>query len=393
MQHLGLTKHDRLAFEQQLRSSHEIRVDVDLLDLDGHVISSVSPKLLDGQVLGDRHSFGEHHGPQRRLTLNLLDPGYALDVDTASPRDGTVYYDRQIRVHYNVRVPALGDWVSVPVFTGPPWKLQRTDENVYIEADDASVLGMGETWLPLHIKKGTPKIDAVERILSERCGFTNFRFPDRKARLAHPVSLHRRAHGWAWAQRIMASMDLHLYVDGRGVPTARQLPTHHSWTFNPGPGGEIIDPVGVTTSRDRFANVVKVIGRKPHGAKHRVSYTAKPPRNHPNSPWELARENGGVPYFKEVVIRNDHFRTDAECKAKAERVLKDRMRSHEEMTASILPWPHLEPGDMARLVTKGGHGVSDRIDTFTLPLGVDSAPPMTLGWFDKPAPRVGRVRR
>lgn len=393
MQHLGLSAADRKVFEQTLRGNHDVRVDVDLLDLDDHVISSVSPKLLDGQVLGDRHGFGQPHGPQRRLTMTLLDPGFALDVDTKAPRDGTLYYDRQVQVHYNVRVPALGDWVSVPVFTGPPWKLQRTDAEVYIEADDASVLGMGNVWKPIHVKKGTLKVDAAKRILSERCGFTRFRFPDRKARLAHPVSLGRKAHGWAWASRILASMDLHLYVDGHGTPTARRLPTHPSWTFNPGAGGEIIDPVSLTTDRSRFANVVEVIGRKPKGAKHRVSYRAVAKRSHPNSPWELARENGGVPYFQVVTIRNDHFRTDAECKAKAVRVLADRMRSRNEMTASILPWPHLDQGDMARLLTAAGGVTVDRIDTFTLPLGVDGEPPMTLGWFDRPIPHTGRIRR
>lgn len=390
--HLGLTAAERRTFEQTLRSSHDIEVDVDVLDLDLQLLSSVTAKVLDGQVQVDRHGFGEHHGPQRRITLSLFDPTFGLKFDSPSLRDGTVYYDRLVRVHYNVRVPELQDWINVPVFTGPPWKLQRDEAEVYIEADDASVLGFGELWQTLHIKKGTPKVEAAKRIL-RRVGFTHFRFPDRKAKLAHPVSIGRRGHAWAWAARILASMDLHLYIDGRGVPAARQLPEHPAWTFNPGQNGEIIDPVARSTDREGFYNVVKVVGRRPKGAKHRVSYTAYPHRSHPHSPWSLARDNGDKPYFKVKTIHNDHFRTDHECERKARRVLRDVIRAKEELTASIVPWPHAEQGDMVRFRTLGGGVTTDRLDTFTLPLTVTGGQPMTIGWFDQPALHKRRIRR
>lgn len=391
MQRLGLSASELDDFHAALRNPHDISVDVDLLNLDGDVLGSVTPKLLTGQVLGDRHAFGDPNGPQRRLTLGLLDPRNALNVDSRDPDDGTVYYDRMVRVTYSVYVSALEDWVEVPVFTGPPWKLQRTNDEVYIEADDASVLGWGNSWRPKTIPKGTKKVDAIRRILTQRAGFTRFRLPERKAKLAHAVSLNRHQSPWGVASRIAKSMDLQLFVDGEGTVVARRLPDHPLWTFNPGEGGEIVDPLALSTDRERFANVIEVIGRKPKGAKRRVRFVAYAPRNHPSSPWSLARD--GVPYFKVETIRNDHFRTTAECRRKAQRVLADRLRGHTEMTCSVLPWPHVDPGDMGRFVTSGGEPTVDRIDTFTLPLGVEGAPPMTIEWFDKPAPHKRRVRR
>lgn len=388
---LGLSHPDLKLYQSALRNPHDVSIAVDLLDLDGNVLGSVTPKMLDGQVQGDRHGFGDPRGPQRKLTLTLLDPNNALNVDTDDPDDGTVYYDRLIRVTYSVYVVALDDWIDVPVFTGPPWALQRTNDEVYIEADDVSALGWGNAWRPKTIAKGKRKVDAIREILSSRAGFTRFDLPERKARLAHPVSLGRMQHPWGVAARIAASMDLQLYVDGAGTVCARRLPTNPLWTFNPGEGGEIIDPLALSTDRGRFANTVEVIGRKPKGAKRRVRARAVAPRKHPHSPWNLARD--GQPYFKVERIRNDHLRTTAECERKAQRILEDRLRSLSEQTCSILPWPHLTPGDLARFTTLGGESTVDRIESFTLPLGLDGAPAMTLNWLDRPAPHRRKVRR
>lgn len=395
MQRVDLTTAELKEFEATLRRSHEVMVRVTLLDLDWNPLSSVTPRVLDGVVLGDRNGFGEKHGPQRRLSLTLFDPGFALNVDTASPADGTVYYDRLVQVHYSVNVPSLGRWVTIPVFAGPPWELRREDAVVTIEADDASVLGWGEAWKPLTVKKRARKVKAIRRILAERAGFTRFRLPARKGKLAHTVSLGRMERPWVQADQIAASMDLQLLVDGNGYVTARELPESPIWTFRPAvdgqPGGTIIDPVSTDTSREDFANIIVVIGRKPKGAKKRVRYVARAPKVHPHSPHSLAQN--GVPYRKVVLIRNDKLRTKRECKKVATRELNDRIRSLTTMTCSILPWPHLEPGDLAEFVATGGDSVIDRVDTYSLPLGVMNAPAMSIGWTGRPRPRPGKVRR
>lgn len=368
-----------------LRSSHEMRVRVTLTDLDGSVRGSITPRVTDGQVEADRHHFGDEKGPTRRCTLTFIDPDNALGVDQETPGEGALYFNRRIEVVYSVSVPDVG-WVDVPVFCGVPWSLQRTGDEVFVDADDLSALGWGSAWRPKTLHKGMRKVDAIAEILADRAGLTEVDLPRRKARLAHRVSLSRHQHPWAVAQHIASSMDLQLYVTGSGTVRARKLPDKPLITFKCGDGGEIVDPIALSADRDNFANVVTVIGRKPKGAKRRVRYSAVAKRTWENSPWRLAVN--GVPQFIEAVIQNDHLRTKAECKKKADRILADKMRIRGEVTCSILPWPTLEPGDKARFVTREGDATVERIDSFTLPLRPSSGP-MTLNF--KAAPQ--RTRR
>lgn len=372
-----LSHADQLLFEAALRDSHQMRVTVTLSDLDGNVRGSLTPRVTEGQVEADRHHFGDNKGPTRRASMTFLDPGNALGIDSSDPDAGALYYDRRIEIVYGVRVPALNAWVDVPVFCGVPWRLQRTGDEVFIDADDLSVLGWGAAWRPKTLHKGMRKVDAIEEVLSTRVGFTDIRLPKRKARLAHSVSLDRHQHPWAVARHIASSMDIQLYVNGAGAVVGRRLPEKPLWTFNEGEQGEITDTLALSSDREAFANVVTVIGRKPKGQKKRVRYSAVAPRHWENSPWKLAVN--GVPNFVEYVIQNDHFRTKAECKRKADRVLADRMRKKSEVTCSVLPWPHLEPGDKARFVTLGGDPTIQRVDSFTLPLS-PAGGSMTLNW-------------
>lgn len=388
MHHGHLTEPERKLRDEALRSSHRMLVKVVVSDLDGKVRGSLTPRITSGQVQGDRHHFGDPKGPTRRCTLTFLDPDNELGIDDENPSAGALYFDRRIEVIYCVLVPTLG-WVEIPVFCGVPWRLQRTGNEVYVDADDLSVLGWGSNWKPKTLHRGMLKVDAIEEILADRVGLTDVRLPRRKAKLSHPVSLDRHQHPWKLARHIASSMDLQLFVDGSGAVVGRRLPGSPLATFNSGDGGEIVDPIATSTDRDKFANVVTVIGRKPKGAKKRVRYSAVAPRHHENSPWRLAVN--GVPNFTEVVIHNDHFRTVAECRRKAERVLADRMRVVAEVTCSVLPWPHLEPGDKARFVTPGGDVVVDRIDSFTLPLSPADGP-MTLNWKAAPIRTRHRLR-
>lgn len=374
----------------RLRTSHQVLVQVTLTDLDGNVRGSITPQVLTGQVMGDRLHFGDPKGPTRRLSVTFLDPHNALGVDQANPSAGAVYYNRRIEVVYSINVPALGMWVDFPVFCGVPWRLQRTNDEVAIEADDLSVLGWGSAWRPKKLHKHMRKVDAIAEILSDRVGLTDVRLPERKARLPHPISLSRHQHPWAVARHIAASMDLELFVSGSGAVVGRKLPDKPHVTFRCGDGGEVIDQPAISTDRDGFANVVTVIGRKPKGAKERVRYSAVAKKSWDNSPWQLMVN--GVPNFKEVVIHNDHFRTKAECKKKADRILLDKMRTTAEVTCSILPMPFLEPGDKARFVTLDGDVMVDRIDSFTLPLLVSDGP-MTLNFRAAPPRTRHRIRR
>src|SRR5690606_33235533 len=96
---LGLTSNERRAFEEALRSSHTRKIEVEVLNLDGKRLSTISSQLLDGQVNVDLDA-----DVSRSLTLSFLDPAHALNFDTDSPDDGAVYADRMLRVRYGVHV-------------------------------------------------------------------------------------------------------------------------------------------------------------------------------------------------------------------------------------------------------------------------------------------------
>lgn len=384
MESLGLDNAGRREFERTLATSHDIRVDLTLMDLNHDVIGSV--RMIDGQgqVQGDRLGFGERHGPQRRLTLTTLDPYNRLGVSNGGADDTQLYFDRTIQVSYGVLCPTVG-WVDLDVFTGLPWKLQNTDGVLYVEADDLSRLGWEAAWKPLTIKKGVKKTSAIRRILA-RSGFNNVRLPESDKKLNHPVSLGRNQKPWIVASRIAESMDWQLYVDGSGVPTGRLLPGNAMWTFD----AEIVEPLAVSTDKSRFANVVEVIGRDPKGEKRRPRFVAHAPGWHPLSAANLA--HNGEPYRVVERIKNDHLRTVRECERKAVRVLADRLRAKDEATVGILPWPHVTPGDLARFTSPTGEPTRDRFDAFTLPLGVGDAEPMRVNWLAKDSAEVREVR-
>lgn len=384
MESLGLNRAGMVEYQETLARSHDIRVDVTLLDLRHRIVGTARMIEGNGQVMGDRFGFNETAGPQRRLSLTMLDRGNTLGI-SGDTDESQLYYDRIVQVTYGVLCPTLG-WVDLDVFTGLPWKLQSSEGALQIEADDLSRLGWEAAWKPLTIQKGVKKTTAIRRILA-RAGFNHVRLPERDGRLAHALSLGRRQKPWQLAARVAASMDLHLYVDGSGIPTGRRLPGNPLWTFD----AEVVEPLAISTDRSRFANTIEVVGRKPKGEKRRVRYVAHAPSRHPLSARSLA--HNGEPYRMLETIQNDHFRTTRECRTKAERVLADRLRQSDEATIGILPWPHVTPGDLARFVSATGEPTRDRFDQFTLPLGVGDAEPMRVNWLAKDSTDVRRIRR
>lgn len=384
---LGLSRAEQGLFDATLRTSHRIEVTVNLLDMGGRVVGTAS--VLDGQVLGDRHRFGERNGPTKRLTLTAFDPNNALGIDSGDPGDGTLYADRQVEVNYSVAVPTVG-WVDVPVFLGSPTKLDRNVDEVLIHADDSSVLGMGAAWEPMTVKKGTKKVDAIERILSRRTAMTRFHTPQVKTRLAKSVSLNRTTRPWGVANRIARSMDMQLFRRADGSVVLRRLNHNIRWVFD----SEIVEPVSTNDDLDGFANTVLVVGRNPKGPKKRVRVVVQAPRRHPKSAWKIGEQkpNGTVVPRRIVArIKNDHIRNKKEARRKGTRRLRDRLRSKPEVALATLPIPHLEVGDWVAAMSEEGP-VEFRYDTYTLPLAPHSGTPMSVGFFLNAPTNRRRIR-
>lgn len=103
MIHLPLTASWKERLLSALRNSHQIRIEVQILDRDEKVIGSLTlpaSKIIDGEVQVDSTA-----DVSRSLRLHLLDDNHKLHFDADSPAEGALFGDRFIRVWYQVRLP------------------------------------------------------------------------------------------------------------------------------------------------------------------------------------------------------------------------------------------------------------------------------------------------
>lgn len=384
MQRMGLTNVELRAFHRTLLDSHTIIVGISILSLGGDTLAVISNRLLSGQVTVDATA-----AVSRSLQMDLWDPTHALNFDSNSPDDGAMYADRMIRVTYSVRVPDLGRRVTAVPFTGPITKFERRGDVVSIEAQGKEAFGLRPAWIPRGIKKSTLKTSAI-RTLMGSSGEVRFDFPTLNARLPDKVALARYDQPYPRSRRIAQSMNRQLFYPGTGVCTIRRHPTRPVFEFREGDGGSILGEVAVSNTMEDFANVVEVIGAKPKGSKTRVRYVATAPPQHPLSPVNLGRN--GVKSFVPLRIQNDHLRSVKECKALAERVLRDRLRQTVEVACNVIPMPHFDEGDMVRF-TFGGGSVTTRLTKWVLPLHSEGDPPMPTGYLRDLMIRKRKIRR
>jgi len=338
---LGLSVAHHRAFEEQLRGTAKLRVRVRMQNLDGDTLSELTDRLADGQVNID--TTGE---ADRQCGLTLDDPHHTLNLDSSGPSDGALYADRMIRADWGLYVDALGEWVDVPVFTGPVVTMSRNGASVELSCLGKEHLAKGQCWRPLTLKKGMNTVHAIRTILAERAGETRFAFGTTKHRLPKDVALDRMAQPWAAARALAASLGRQLYYDGAGVCRLRTPPRTSLFTFN----GELVmsDP-SVTYDLSTVINTVWVKGHKPKG-KDRVTAFATAPNTHPLSALRLGRN--GVPRYFVELVEKDGVRSNKDAEALARSILHGKLMEGVASTFDSLPVPHLDPGDLVRLSTE-----------------------------------------
>lgn len=401
---LGLSHAEMNAFRDALTSQHRIDIGIVVMTLEHDPIAHIGGALIDGQVNGDASAQAT-----RMATLSLFDPDGALPIDSDSPADGALFLDRMIRIHYDVKVVG-SDPVRVNVFTGPITKLDRSGSSVNVEASGKEILAQAASFEPHTIKKGTPRIDAIERIM-RWAGETKFSFPDASnyGSLNESVSIARDDILWDAAKRISRSMNLQLFYDGDGTCRLRKHPGNVLWAFRDGPGGSIITDPEVTYGSDGVVNAVIVRGGEKKTAKKKdgqpdtadpkkekppkVRYTAVAQRSHPLSPWRLGRQGSdGVvrPRYLLQVVNNSKIRSKAKAREIGERVLDHGLMQGTSATFDSLPVPHLDLGDPCRAVTDAVN-VRFLLDQFSLPLSAGEQ--MTVGYQRNVSPRRRKRRR
>lgn len=361
---LGLDTPGQRAFEATLGGTYHLRTQVRLLDLDGHEQADLSARLLDGQVNLDASA-----DTTRQATVTVDDPTHTLDLDANAPGDGAMFADRMLAITYGVFVEGLGrngQWVDVPVFTGPISGLSRNGDSVELACLGKEVLAKGMTWRSLEFKKGHNVLDAIKSILQDRAGEKSFDFPSSgsltKKRLGHKgLALARMSVPWDAAQTLAGSINAQLYYDGAGRCVLRDSATQNAWTFKDGDGGTVLTRPDIAFDLESLVNAVYVKGGKPKGSKHAATAVAVAPHDHPLSPYRLGR--GGVPRYLATEVDNDNLKSKKDAQAAADRTLHQGLAEGVSVSFDALPVPHLDVLD----------DVSVRVDGLAVPFSFRTA--------------------
>lgn len=391
MMTLGLSTAERRLFEAALCQTHTRKVIVDVLTLNGAVLSTVSNQLLDGQVNVDSEA-----EVSRSATVTFLDPSHTLNFDTDSPDSGAIYADRMIRIQYGVHVEALERYVYTTVFTGPVTGLSRDGATVTVEAQGKETLARGAIWTPMNLRKGMAVVDAIRALLSTRTGETRFSIPDfrntngKRLTLPKARALDRYSEGWATALSLARSIDKQIYYNGAGVLVMRNYPGAVAYTFRPGAGGSIVSTPSITYRLDDLKNTVAVKGQPPNGKKGAVSASVFAPKSHPLSPARMGRT--GAPRYLVERIEDQSIRSHADAAKLAERILATKLREAVEVSFDSLPIPHLDPGDLVRIQTPE-FTLNFRLVKFAIPLAPTGDPAMPVGYLKRLTPSNRNIRR
>jgi hypothetical protein len=367
---MGLSAAERAAFEHALRHSHTRRIDVEVLTLNGDVLSQLTPVLIDGQVNCDMDA-----EVTRSATLTFLDPRHALNFDTDSPDEGALYADRMIRIRYGVYVEKLSRYVFVPVFTGPITGLSREGVTVTVEAQGKESLLRGTLWEPLTLRKGLQVTAALRALIRDRGGERSLSIPGIFNRYGNPPtlpktrSLDRFTEIWPVAMSLAKGLDRQLFYTGDGVATLRPWPETVAYTFTTGDGGDVLSELSVKYQLEEMKNVVIVRGQPPTGKKEIV-------------------------FGRDLVeqVEDQSIRTDAAAKEQAARLLEKHLREVVEVEFDAMPIPHLDVGDVVRVQTPS-FTTKFRVRKFAIPLAPTGAPPMTVGYLRRLTPVKRSDRR
>lgn len=357
---LGLSATGLAAFTATLADHHAIRVSAAILTLDELVEADISGQLTDGQVNVDYNA-----EVTRSARVTLLDPSGALSIDSRSPADASLYLDRMLQLTYSVAV--AGEWVPVPIFTGPITAVARNGDSLDVQAQGKEALALSQCWTPFTIRKGIYKTDAIRMVLSQQAGETRFSIPREASKMPVTLSLARGDQPWPLAVAIARSMARQLYYDGAGVCRLRGLPGTPLYSFT---GANLTSPLQISFDSN-VTNVVWVTGATP-----KISYTAVPPYSHPLSPHALGRN--GVNRYLLTAINDANIRSVTEARRLAEQTLANGLLQSTTARFDALPVPHLDPGDPCTVATEQG-AVTFRLSQFSLPLRVGQE--MSVGYL------------
>lgn len=371
MQRLGLSDAELRIFHRTLTKTHERRIHVEVLDLDGNTLTYLTPEAVDGQVMVDTTAGPE--APTRILDLTFVDPSRSVHFEPDSPGDAPLHRKRMIKIIDARRVPELEDWIEVEVFTGVVWDFDREGAMVTLVAHGMERQALGQKWKPITYKRRTKKTDAIKDLLADAGENRLGGIPDLDARMPERMTVARMDTIWPRAKRLGTSMDRQLFYPGTGQPVLRRIPSRPVFTFTE---AHLLSDVLIDRDPDGVFNTFISVGAKAKGAKKRPMAIESLPPAHPLSAQSLARND--VPLRLVQREENRQVKNGEEARARAERMRDEGSRVLVTYQFDCLPIPHLDENDLIRVRTDEG-AFRIRMEKWTLPLGWEGAPAMTVG--------------
>jgi hypothetical protein len=385
MINLGLTSADLDKFQRSLYTppGYNLKVTIQILDLNHNYLSDVSTHLLDGQV---NKSFWDITTSNAQFTLK--DPYNQVGFDTSNPSEGALYMDRMVRIVYSVWSPLLPRWVDVPIFCGPVTKVSREDAIVTVEAQGKESLYVtpNMAWTSKTYSKGTKLVSAIRDLLGNKGGETKFDLPEWTRTLKKDYSLKTETPIWDMVRKLVGSRLIQqIYYDGRGYLRLRACPTTPIFTFTE---DSIVSVPRLAFETENVRNTVRVLGATPEGKKQIVA-TAHLPASDPSSSTSLGR-NGVKRYLVEAVDDPD-LNTQKEADDKADETLASVGLENITFDFDSFPTPHLEQGDVFQITTRD-FSRNLRVKEMSIPLKPSRENPQSNGTYRRLTP-LARKRR
>lgn len=363
---LGLSAADQKAFEACLRVDHQVSTRVSILDMDQQVLGQVTGGVLSGQVDVD-----STQDVERSCTLEVRDPGNRLGLVAASPTSPPVLATTMVRIEYGVRVPRIGRWVWVPVFTGPISKAAMDDGKVAITGRGKESLLGAATSRTTTYKKGSRKTDIIANQIAKQG--EEFRQITRWSdKTTSDLVIASTVAPWPvlkqLARELSGSSSNYPWLgyDGRGICVLKSHSQAVKWSFD---GPQIQSDPKIDVDTESMCNFV-VATPNDTGSKTKLKRaSARLAKSDPFSPESLAR--GGVPRFVRDEITGD-WTSQKQIQAAANARLDSVSRASVTVSMDTLVIPHLEPRDVVRITTETWTW-DMQLTKFTIPLAASQA--------------------
>ncbi len=389
----GLSAADSQKYVDTLMGTCDIRVVVEQLTLSHELMATLEPVQLDGQL---NITGGETDTIVRTMQMGFLDPDHALQLDSDVASAGVGGIDRLLRVSTYAR-SGTSDWIGAAAATMRPSVISRNGDVVTLEAQSKEALHLRGV-SPFTIPKGTPKIEAIRRIL-ELGGETRFRFPgSTSARLSANTVVGGKdelLQPWKVAWRIARSLDMQLYFDTTGYACLRHYPDVPVWKLiEQGPGANMLTRPKLTTDLSNIRNRVVVTGHTKATKKTKSKVLTADVRLEPEHPLsaQSLRQNGkdwwATEFYDEPTLH-----TQAAVNAFARARLTEWSTEKTDIETSTFPFWHAVSMDLLESQTAAGGHVRHRLDSASIPLG-PSESGMTIGYQQRVrSASAGRLRR